>query len=182
MSLHSSQQNQQIWIKIIKWIKSGITFVLLCADGFVLILTICAPWQPVKPGYSIIRRILLGSCHYHECSVREWECELVKNNISHLQVHWHWARIIEPAAIMLDRRSAVLVLSGQENQADKKKSHLLMYSTIKVRNGIQATPQGRRLYCAGVGFELAIKRRPARCLDHWATTSLYHDTNIYQYI
>jgi hypothetical protein len=26
-----------------------------------------------------------------------------------------------------------------------KKSHLLMYSTIKVRNGIQATPQGRRL-------------------------------------
>ena len=48
----------------------------------------------------------------------------------------------------------------------EKNSHLLMYSTIKVQNGIQATPQGRRLYHAGVGFELAIKRRPARCLDH----------------
>jgi hypothetical protein len=33
-----------------------------------------------------------------------------------------------------------------------------MSSTINVRNGIQATPQGRRLYCAGIGFELAIKR------------------------
>ncbi len=32
-----------------------------------------------------------------------------------------------------------------------------MYSTIKVRNSIQATPQGRRLQRAGVGFELAIK-------------------------
>jgi hypothetical protein len=42
------------------------------------------------------------------------------------------------------------------------KIHLLMYSTISVRNGIQATPQGRRLYRAGVGFELAIKRLPAR--------------------
>jgi hypothetical protein len=28
----------------------------------------------------------------------------------------------------------------------QKKIHLLMYSTIKVRNGIQATPQGRRHY------------------------------------
>ncbi len=28
---------------------------------------------------------------------------------------------------------------------EKEKSHLLMYSTIKVRNGIQATPQGCRL-------------------------------------
>jgi hypothetical protein len=45
------------------------------------------------------------------------------------------------------------------------KIHLLMYSTIKVRNGIQATPQGRR-HCAGVGFELVIKRLPARRLDH----------------
>ncbi len=44
--------------------------------------------------------------------------------------------------------------------------HLLMYSTIKVRNGIQATPQGRRHLRAGVGFELAIKRQPARRLDH----------------
>ena len=43
-----------------------------------------------------------------------------------------------------------------------------MYSTIKVRYDIQVTPQGR---CAGVGFELAIKRRAARGLDHWATTS-----------
>jgi hypothetical protein len=46
------------------------------------------------------------------------------------------------------------------------KSHLLMYSTTKVWNCTQATPQGRRLYRGGVGFELAIKRRPARCLDH----------------
>jgi hypothetical protein len=44
------------------------------------------------------------------------------------------------------------------------KIHLLMYSTIKVRNGIQATPQGRRHLRAGVGFELAIKRQPARRL------------------
>ncbi len=46
-----------------------------------------------------------------------------------------------------------------------------MYSTIKIWNGIQATPQGRCLLRAGVGFELAIKRLLARCLDHWATTS-----------
>ena len=39
-----------------------------------------------------------------------------------------------------------------------KKILVLMYSTINVRNGIQATPRGRRLYRAGVGFELAIKR------------------------
>jgi hypothetical protein len=32
-----------------------------------------------------------------------------------------------------------------------------MYSNINIRNDIQATPQGRRLYRAGVGFELAIK-------------------------
>ena len=32
-----------------------------------------------------------------------------------------------------------------------------MYYTIKVRNGIQATPQGRRHYRAGVGFKMAIK-------------------------
>jgi hypothetical protein len=44
------------------------------------------------------------------------------------------------------------------------KSHLLMYSTIKVRNEIQATPQGRRLKRAEVGFALAIKRRPARSM------------------
>ena len=44
----------------------------------------------------------------------------------------------------------------------KKKILVLMYSTINVRNGIQATPRGRRLYRAGVGFELAIKRLPAR--------------------
>ncbi len=30
----------------------------------------------------------------------------------------------------------------------------------------------------GVGFELAIKRRPARCLDRWATTSLNWDNRI----
>ena len=48
----------------------------------------------------------------------------------------------------------------------KKKILLLMYSTINVRNGIQATPRGRRLYRAGVGFELAIKRLPARCRNH----------------
>jgi hypothetical protein len=48
----------------------------------------------------------------------------------------------------------------------KKKIHLLMCSTIKVRNGIQAAPQGRRQTRAEVGFELAIKRQPARRLDH----------------
>jgi hypothetical protein len=37
-----------------------------------------------------------------------------------------------------------------------------MYSTINVRNGIQATPRGRRLNRTGVGFELATKRLPAR--------------------
>jgi hypothetical protein len=41
------------------------------------------------------------------------------------------------------------------------KSHLLMYSNIKVWNGIQATPQGRRLLRTRVGFEPAIKRLPA---------------------
>jgi hypothetical protein len=55
---------------------------------------------------------------------------------------------------------------GRRAHSPNKKSHLLMYSTIKVRNRIQATPQGRRLYRAGAGFEVAIKRRPARCLDH----------------
>ena len=47
-----------------------------------------------------------------------------------------------------------------------KKILLLMYSTINVRNGIQATPRGRRLHRAGVGFELAIKRLPTRCRNH----------------
>jgi hypothetical protein len=51
------------------------------------------------------------------------------------------------------------------NASKIKKIHLLMYSTIKVRNGIQATQQGRRHSRAGVGFELAIKRQPARRLD-----------------
>ena len=47
-----------------------------------------------------------------------------------------------------------------------------MYSTIRFGTASKATPLGRRLYRAGVGFELAIKRSPARCLDHLATTSL----------
>ncbi len=41
-----------------------------------------------------------------------------------------------------------------------------MYSTIRFGTASKATPQGRRLYRAGVGFELAIKRSPARRLDH----------------
>ncbi len=45
-----------------------------------------------------------------------------------------------------------------------------MYSTTKVRNSIQATPQGRRHQRAGVGFELAIKRFPALRHDQSATT------------
>jgi hypothetical protein len=52
------------------------------------------------------------------------------------------------------------------------KNPLLMYSTIKFETASKATPQGRRLYRAGVGFELSIKRSPARRLDHSATTSL----------
>jgi hypothetical protein len=47
-----------------------------------------------------------------------------------------------------------------------------MYSTIRFGTASKATPQGRRLYRAGVGFELAFKRSPARRLDHSATTSL----------
>jgi hypothetical protein len=47
-----------------------------------------------------------------------------------------------------------------------------MYSTIRFGTASKATQQGRRLYRAGVGFELAIKRSPARRLDHSATTSL----------
>ncbi len=51
------------------------------------------------------------------------------------------------------------------------KNPLLMYSTIRFGTASKATPQGHRLYRAGVGFELAIKRSPARRLDHSATTS-----------
>jgi hypothetical protein len=47
-----------------------------------------------------------------------------------------------------------------------KKKPLLMYSTIKFGTASKAAPQGRHLYRAGVGIELAIKRLPARCLDH----------------
>jgi hypothetical protein len=47
-----------------------------------------------------------------------------------------------------------------------------MYSTIRFGTASKATPLGRRLYRARVGFELAIKRSPARRLDHSATTSL----------
>ncbi len=54
-----------------------------------------------------------------------------------------------------------------------------MYSTIRFRTASKATPQGRHLSRAGVGVELAIKRLPARCLDHQATTSLIH---IHRYI
>ena len=43
---------------------------------------------------------------------------------------------------------------------------LLMYSTIRFGTASKAAPQGRHLYRAGVGVELAIKRLPARCLDH----------------
>jgi hypothetical protein len=47
-----------------------------------------------------------------------------------------------------------------------KKKPLLMYSTIRFGTASKVTPQGRRIYRAGVGFELAIKQSPARCLDH----------------
>jgi hypothetical protein len=47
-----------------------------------------------------------------------------------------------------------------------------MYSTIRFGTASKATPQGRRLYRAGVGFKLAIKQSPARRHDHSATTSL----------
>ncbi len=45
-----------------------------------------------------------------------------------------------------------------------------MYSAIRLGTASKATPQGRRLYRAGVGFELAIKWSPARRHDHSATT------------
>ncbi len=60
-----------------------------------------------------------------------------------------------------------------------KKNPSLMYSTIRFGTASKATPQGRRLYRAGVGFKLAIKRSPARFLDHSATTSLTKLTSIY---
>ncbi len=41
-----------------------------------------------------------------------------------------------------------------------------MYSTIGLGTAFQATPQGRRHKRAEIGFELAIKRLPARCHDH----------------
>ncbi len=41
-----------------------------------------------------------------------------------------------------------------------------MYSTIGLGTASQATLQGRRHKRAEVGFELAIKRLPARRLDH----------------
>jgi hypothetical protein len=43
----------------------------------------------------------------------------------------------------------------------KKKNPLLMYSTIRFGTASKAAPQGRHLYRAGVGIELAIKRLPA---------------------
>ncbi len=46
-----------------------------------------------------------------------------------------------------------------------------MYSTIRFGTASKATPHGRRLYRAGVGFKLAIKRQ-ARGLDYSATTTL----------
>ncbi len=51
----------------------------------------------------------------------------------------------------------------------KQKKPLLMYSTIRFGTASKATPQGRRLYRAGVGFELAINRSPARRLDYLAS-------------
>ena len=53
-----------------------------------------------------------------------------------------------------------------------KKNPLLMYSTIRFGTASKATPQGRHLYRAGAGVELAIKRLPARCLDHNSTGHL----------
>ena len=47
-----------------------------------------------------------------------------------------------------------------------------MYSTIGFGTASKAAPQGRFIYHAEVGFELAIKRWSAQCLDHYATTSL----------
>jgi hypothetical protein len=48
----------------------------------------------------------------------------------------------------------------------KKKNPLLMYSTIRFGTASKAAPQGRHLFRARVGVELAIKRLLARCLDH----------------
>jgi hypothetical protein len=55
-------------------------------------------------------------------------------------------------------KSPVLGREQDFSHSTKKKSFLFESSTINVRNGIQATPQERRLYRAGAGFELAIKR------------------------
>ncbi len=51
------------------------------------------------------------------------------------------------------------------SRSSKKKTGS-MYSTIGSGTASQATPQGRRHKRAGVGFELAIKRSPARRHDH----------------
>ena len=56
-----------------------------------------------------------------------------------------------------------------------KSFKILYWFILRTGTASQATPRGRRLYRAGVGFEPAIKRLPARCLDQWATSSL---TNI----
>jgi hypothetical protein len=45
-----------------------------------------------------------------------------------------------------------------------------MYYTIASGKASEAIPQGHHHKRSEVGFELAIKRLPARCLDHWATT------------
>ena len=48
-----------------------------------------------------------------------------------------------------------------------KKNPLFMCSTIGFGTASKAAPQGRLFYDhAEVGFELAIKQWPARCLDH----------------
>jgi hypothetical protein len=58
------------------------------------------------------------------------------------------------------------ISSPQESKESLWKNPLLMYSTIRFGTASKAAPQGRHLYRAGVGVELAIKRLPAQCLDH----------------
>jgi hypothetical protein len=61
-------------------------------------------------------------------------------------------------------------LGGGDRATTKKKSFIDVFYH-QIRNGIQGYT-ARAPPLSGVGFELAIKRSPARRLDHSATTSL----------
>ena len=63
--------------------------------------------------------------------------------------------ITEPMVRAFDEANSGMVFQSAY-LLDKKKILVLMYSTINVRNGIQATPRGRRLNREGVGFDTSL--------------------------